>query len=207
MQAGRKSQPDRRTRVRFFDLRAHIQAKASKQFERTFGVWRNKSSRFGRDPGSPDPRVRCEAERAGELSKRGRAVRLVATTAVLVALLAGTFWGDDDSFPFGPFRMYSVANKTSGRITATRLDGVIGDGPRKEIDFGRFGLRRAEVEGRVDWLLRDPDRLELLAEAFENMDPDGPELTKLYLVEEVHQLEGGRPVDSSEETLAVWTRT
>ena len=132
---------------------------------------------------------------------------MVATVAVLVALFAGTFWGNDDSFPFGPFRMYSVANRTSGIITATRLDGVIGGGEREAIDFGRFGLRRAEVEGRVDWLLQDPQRLELLAEAFERMNPDGPHLTKLYLVEEAHQLERGRPVESSRTTLATWTRS
>ncbi len=139
------------------------------------------------------------------LSGRGRSIRLAATGGILIALLAGTFFGNDDSFPFGPFRMYSVANKTSGRITATQLEGVIGDGDRIDLQFANFGLRRAEVEGQLQRFLDDPAQLELLVEAYRNKNPGDPELRELYLVQESHQLEGGRPVETVETTLATWT--
>jgi hypothetical protein len=138
------------------------------------------------------------------LSARGRTLRMIAVGAILAALLTGTFFGNDDSFPFGPFRMYSVANRTSGNITATQLEGLTEGGVRVDIDFARFGLRRAEVEGQLDSFVADPDRLGLLVEAYENRNPDGPELAELYLVQEVHQLERGRPVETTETTLATW---
>ena len=43
------------------------------------------------------------------LSTRGRAVRVAATAVAALLLLLGTVWGQDDDFPFGPFRMYSTA--------------------------------------------------------------------------------------------------
>jgi hypothetical protein len=138
------------------------------------------------------------------LSGRGRAIRLVGTAAILTALLAGTFLGDDDSFPFGPFRMYSVTNRTSGRVEAAHLEGVTVGGRRDEIDFASFGMRRAEIEGQEERFVNDPEQLQLLVEAYENKNHDGPELVELHLVQEVHQLERGRPVESTEKTIASW---
>jgi hypothetical protein len=139
------------------------------------------------------------------LSGLGRSIRMAATGAVLVALLAGTFFGNDDSFPFGPFRMYSVANKTSGLIRATQLEGVTSNGGHLDIGFARFGLRRAEVEGQLERFIGDPAELELLVEAYEKRNPDGPALRGLHLVEEVHRLHRGRPVETTETTLATWS--
>jgi hypothetical protein len=141
------------------------------------------------------------------LSGRGRSIRMVATGGVLVALFAGTFFGNDDSFPFGPFRMYSVANKTSGLIRATELEGVTTAGRHLDIGFARFGLRRAEVEGQLERFIGEPADLELLVEAYETRNPDGPVLSELHLVEEVHRLERGRPVETTETRLATWTRS
>jgi hypothetical protein len=141
------------------------------------------------------------------LSGRGRSIRMAATSGVLVALLAGTFFGNDDSFPFGPFRMFSVANKTSGLIRAPALEGVTTKGRHVDIGFARFGLRRAEIEGQLERFISDPADLALLVEAYETQNPDGPVLSELHLVEEVHRLERGRPVEASETTLAKWTRS
>jgi hypothetical protein len=134
-------------------------------------------------------------------------VRGVVTLAVLCALLLGTFWGNDDSFPFGPFRMYSVANRASGKVTATQLEGVLEGGVREQIDFTDFGLRRAEVEGQIDRFESDPGQLRLLVDAYESRNPEAPQLLELYLVQEVHQLRGGSPESVSQETLASWSRT
>ena len=40
---------------------------------------------------------------------------------VLGLLLAGTVWGDDDAFPFGPFRMYSTRNDPNAPVISTRV--------------------------------------------------------------------------------------
>jgi hypothetical protein len=141
------------------------------------------------------------------VTARGKYVRLAATAAVLIALLAGTFFGDDDAFPFGPFRMYSIANRTSGQVRTIRLEGRVAGGSRHEFDFGRFGMRRAEVEGQVDRLLAKPERMELLVEAYHNANPESPPLMKLYLVEEAHRLHRGRPAEVSQRTMLTWQRT
>jgi hypothetical protein len=129
---------------------------------------------------------------------------MVGVTAVLTALLAGTFFGDDDSFPFGPFRMYSVTNRTSGLVEVAHLEGVTVGDRRREIDFASFGMRGAEIEGQTERFVNDPGQLQLLVEAYETKNPEGPQLVELHLVQEVHQLERGRPVETTEKTLASW---
>jgi hypothetical protein len=142
------------------------------------------------------------------LTRPGRRARVVATVVVLVLLLAGTIWGQDDHFPLGPFRMYSISNRSDGRVTSLQLQGRLGDGPREEIGFADFGLRRAEVQGQVArFYLGEWDRLLAhLAESYRRFHPRGPELRELHLVYEVHSLRGGRPVDYNQRTLASWSR-
>ena len=79
---------------------------------------------------------------------RGRRVRVVATLITGVLLLAGTLWGTDDDFPFGPFRMYSTAPDPNGAARDTRVEGVDADGRTVAITEGNSGIRRAEIEGQ-----------------------------------------------------------
>ena len=58
------------------------------------------------------------------LTTRGRVTRLGATALGLVLLLAGTIWGSDDDFPFGPFRMYSTSSPPNAPAPDTRVEGV-----------------------------------------------------------------------------------
>ena len=69
---------------------------------------------------------------------------LAAVTAVL--LLAGTFWGQDDDFPFGPFRMYSTAPDPTPWRNPGRGGHVSGRVVRFTERNG--GIRRAEIEGQ-----------------------------------------------------------
>ncbi len=57
-----------------------------------------------------------EIQAPGELLPGGRAVRTVATLAVAVLLTAGTVWGNDDEFPFGPFRMFSTSTPAGSAV-------------------------------------------------------------------------------------------
>lgn len=141
------------------------------------------------------------------LTKNGRRIRALAAGAVLVALLAGTFWGDDHHFPVGPFRMYSIANRPDGEIRANELEGVTVAGDRIELGFDSFGMRRAEVEGQVDRFTANPELLRYLVAAYEEIDPDGPNLIELRLVERVHYLRQGRVYRTERNVLAAWSES
>jgi hypothetical protein len=121
-------------------------------------------------------------------------------------LVLGTAVGEDDHFPFGPFRMYSVSNDLDGRVTSLRVRGRLEGGPERVIPFAEFGLRRAELQGQVSRFYRsDWDELLVhLVDAYERFNPRGESLTQLRLLYEVNSLRGGRPVAYSEETLASW---
>ena len=132
-----------------------------------------------------------------------RRVRGFITIAAIAGLLAGTFVGQDDHFPFGPFRMYSTANKLDGRVNTAVLEGVTATGERFEIAFKWLGLRRAEIEGQIPIFEEDPTHLRHVAEAYETFHPEGPELARIELKYEISRLRDGVPVAFEEETLAV----
>jgi hypothetical protein len=124
--------------------------------------------------------------------------------AVAAALLAGTFLGDDDNFPFGPFRMYSVANRLDGTIQALKVEATTVGGREIDVTFDAIGLRRAEVEGQLRFM--SPEQVvPHLAAAFEERNPDGPAIGELRLIRANTRLERGRIAEYSEETLATWT--
>jgi hypothetical protein len=150
----------------------------------------------------------AEQDRPPGMTPAGRRARTLATGIIILLLLAGSIWGQDDHFPLGPFRMYSVSNRLDGRVTSLQLQGRLGGGPRREIEFGQFGLRRAEVQGQVArFYLGDWDSLLAhLARSYDRFHPRGPVLDELHLVYEVDTLEGGRPVAYEQRTLASWER-
>ena len=140
------------------------------------------------------------------LGSRGRIVRLVVTFAVLVALVVGTFWGDDDHFPVGPFRMYSVSNKVDGEIATVSFLATTETGDTVEVRPERFGLRPAEIEGHLPHLVENPQSLAGLVDAYERLNEDADDIDVLRLIQEVHVLEDGRPVDTERRVLASWGR-
>ena len=131
---------------------------------------------------------------------------MAATIILLVVVVAGTFWGSDDHFPFGPFRMYSVANKTDGAIRVPALEATTTSGLRMEMDFEETGLRRAEVEGQIDRLLGDPSLLRHLATSYERLHEDADPLMELRLLEEINYLRDGEPYRTERRVLATWRR-
>ena len=90
------------------------------------------------------------------LSPAGRRGRLAAVVVVLALVLTGTVWGDDDAFPFGPFRMYSTRNDPNAPVISTRVVGLTAAGEEVRLSGGQVGLRRAEFEGQIDRLRRSP---------------------------------------------------
>jgi hypothetical protein len=121
-------------------------------------------------------------------------------------LVAGTFWGDDDHFPFGPFRMYSTTNKPSGRITAIAFRGTLETGEVISIRSGSFGLRPAEVDGQIVRFRSHPEDLAHLVESYERFNPEAPRLNRFEIVYGIHDLENGHDVGFSETVIAAWER-
>jgi hypothetical protein len=133
---------------------------------------------------------------------------MLATAAVLVMLVAGTFWGQDDHFPFGPFRMYSIRNELDGQIRGAVMEVVDAEGRAAavEIRSDEVGLRRAEIEGQMNRFERDPRLLRHVVHAYEELHPS-ERVTVLRLYYETTRLANGRPVGPATRTLvAEWRR-
>lgn len=147
------------------------------------------------------------AAAATELTGGARRARLAVAAVVCGLLLAGTAWGQDDHFPFGPFRMYATRQRLDGTTSWYQLEATTVEGQRIFLPGSAYGLRRAELEGQIPRIVDDPSLLGQLAVAYGRRRPDGPELVELRLVKSSQQLEDGSPVGEPEHrVVATWTR-
>lgn len=120
-----------------------------------------------------------------------RRARLAASAVVITLLLAGSAWGQDDAFPFGPFRMYATKQRLDGATSWYATVGVTTDGTRVDIPIEQLGLRRAELEGQMDRLRADPALIELLVDTYERREPSAPRLVELRIVKHLQPVRGG----------------
>ncbi len=144
--------------------------------------------------------------RTAELTTAARRRRTVGFVVGLGRLGAGTAVGQDDHFPFGPFRMYSTADDPDGRVLSTYLQAVDADGqvvPR--VGEAHIGMRRAEYEGQLSRVVEQPEVLAELAEVFAVRHPDRPEWVELSVVRTAYELVDGVPQGETAEVLATWT--
>jgi hypothetical protein len=137
------------------------------------------------------------------LTPAGRRRRLSAVLIILALLLAGTVWGDDDAFPFGPFRMYSTRNDPNAPVISTRAVGVTATGEEVKLSGGQVGLRRAEFEGQIQRLRERPELLGLLADAYADDNPEAPDLVAVQMVHRKFALTDGRPTGGYTDTVVV----
>lgn len=161
----------------------------------------------GGDPAAPEgPAHAPEPAGAGDrLSRTGRWVRVVVTVAGCGLLLAGTLWGQDDHFPFGPFRMFAHSAKRDGVVNSARLEAVNAEGERFRLSDTSTGLRRAEIEGQMGRFRADGRRLEAVADAYADRHPDAPPLVLVEILQRRYQLEDGEPSgEVSEGQVAAW---
>jgi hypothetical protein len=144
------------------------------------------------------------------LTAAGRTGRLLATLVVGVLLLAGTIWGVDDDFPFGPFRMYSTAPGPDEPAPDTRVEGVEGGGGATggrvvPLTERNTGIRRAEIEGQLAAYQADPSRLRQVADAYASHNPDAPALVEVRIVIRREGVKDSRPTGThTDETVARW---
>ncbi|GIH06354.1 hypothetical protein Rhe02_44210 [Rhizocola hellebori] len=139
------------------------------------------------------------------ISARGRAVRLAATLIAGVLLLAGTLWGSDDHFPFGPFLMYAGVNPPNEPAPDPRIEGTTLDGVVIQLGEKQTGLRRAEVEGQQESFVKEPSRLQEVVDAYNRRNPQGPTLSEIRYVMREHEIKTSRPTGKwHDEILATW---
>jgi len=140
------------------------------------------------------------------LSRRGRAVRVVVTAIAGVLLLAGTLWGVDDDFPFGPFRMYSTAPGPDEDAPDTRVEGIDASGRVVVLSEANSGLRRAEIEGQQQAYVENPARLRQVALAYADRSPAAPALRTVRIVIHWVEIDHSRVTGRShEQIIATWT--
>jgi hypothetical protein len=140
------------------------------------------------------------------LSVNGRRVRVAITAIIAALLLYGTIAGQDDMFPFGPFRMYATADKLDAPVPDTRWEGVQADGTVVQLNQGTTGVRRAEIEGQLGRIEADPSLLHAIDEAYMRRNPHAPELVQLRIVIRWHALHGGKPTGAyTDQTVATWS--
>jgi hypothetical protein len=139
------------------------------------------------------------------LTSRGRTVRLLATALGLALVLAGTAWGQDDHFPFGPFRMYSTAPGADQDAPDTRVEGVDTAGAVVMLTERNSGIRRAEIEGQQGRYAADPALLGQVADAYAARNPGAAALVEVRIVIRWYGVNDSRPTGThTDETVVRW---
>jgi hypothetical protein len=136
----------------------------------------------------------------------GLRARVACTLAGAVLLLAGTFWGLDDDFPFGPFRMYSTSPAPDQDARDTRVEGIDTTGRTVALTETNTGLRRAEIEGQQQAYVEQPARLSQVAAAYARHTPGAAPLREVRIVIRWYEVKHSRPTGNSrDEVIADWT--
>jgi len=122
-------------------------------------------------------------------------------------LLTGTLVGQDDHFPFGPFRMYATRDAPDGMVRSLRVEAVDATGRVLVVPDSATGLRRAEIEGQGSRLVADPDLLGEVSRAHDRLHPAQPAYEVVRVVATDTVLHDSRPSEvRSEQVLATWSR-
>lgn len=124
------------------------------------------------------------------MSRRGAVARLAAVLVGLTLVIAGTVNGQDDDFPFGPFRMYSTRDNPNGAVRELRVQLLLTTGAVQDVTNASGAPRRAELEGRVGDLAAHPDEVAKLVPFY--VDHASGPVRELRLVWLVHPLHHGR---------------
>ncbi|HEU4423109.1 MAG TPA: hypothetical protein VFR67_11305 [Pilimelia sp.] len=139
------------------------------------------------------------------LTAPGRATRVLVTLIGGLLLLAGTVWGSDDHFPFGPFRMYAGVNPPDEPAPDTLVEAVDSTGAVVALTERNTGIRRAEIEGQQERYSADPELLREIADAYAERNPGASELVEVRIVIRYWGIKDSRPTGGyTDETLVRW---
>lgn len=141
------------------------------------------------------------------LGTRARLWRSLTAAAVIGTLLSTSAYGADDDFPFGPMTQFAFSvNNDGGEIHSHWLeaDTAAGAHVRLSMDAVGPGMKRAEIEGQMDRLVRDPSLLQGIAGGQRRLHPSEPRLTRIYIVKQVQTLKHGKVVSATRTNRVVW---
>jgi hypothetical protein len=149
------------------------------------------------------------------VSPAGRGWRLLLCLVLTSLFLAGTVVGQDDWWPFGPWRMFANATPPSGSVISLRVEVQV-DGDRADpagpgwqiapLTPSAVGLNRAEVEGRIPQMTAHPAMLGTLAASHARLRPKAPPWRAVRVVRNEVLLTDGVPNGATRDTvLAQWT--
>ncbi len=131
------------------------------------------------------------------LGRRGVIVRLTAVAICAVIVLAGTVNGDDDDFPFGPFRMYSTRDDPNGAVRELRVQVLTQSGQMLDVTNMAGAPRRAELEGRLGDLVAHRSELaELVPLYTAHLHGSARTLRLVWLVHPLHHGRSAKPTIS-----------
>ena len=143
------------------------------------------------------------------LGLTGRTWRAVALLAFAVLFCAGSLVGDDDWWPFGPWRMFSTSQAATGSVWSTEIEVQTADARGQWVPAPltpeNVGLNRAEIEGRIPQIQADPSRLGTLARSHAALRPSSAQWTALRVVRRLIVVVDRKPTgEVRTEVLAHW---
>ena len=122
----------------------------------------------------------------GRLGATAKAWRVAVVLGLTVLFCAGSLVGQDDWWPFSPWRMFSTSQASTGSVISTGIEVQTAADPGHWVPAPltpeNTGLNRAEIEGRIPQISADPERLGTLARSHAELRPDAPQWTALRVV-------------------------
>lgn len=135
------------------------------------------------------------------------AVRVAALLAVCGLAGYGTVRGNDDQWPFAPMSQFAFRVGPDDSIRSTYLLAWQADGQQVRVPLSTtgVGIGRAEIEGQLPDIERDPSLLGSVAVAARRLHPEWPAYVRLELRQQVTPLHRGRLGRPHDVVLATWT--
>ncbi len=138
-----------------------------------------------------------------------KAWRVAVVLLAAVVFLGGTFVGDDDWWPFSPWRMFSTSTDPNGAVRSTFIEVRTAAAPATWVEApispDSVGLNRAEIEGNLDRIAKDPAMLKTLADSHTALRPDDPSWVGIRVVVRNYLLRDGGPTGQHRDDLvAEW---
>ncbi len=142
------------------------------------------------------------------LGAGSRAWRVVVLAALTAVFVAGSVVGQDDWWPFSPWRMFSTSQAPTGAVVAMAIEVRTGTDPTwvvAPLTPESVGLNRAEVEGRSGRIAADPSLLATLAASHARLRPSAPAWTAVRLMRRETVVVDRRPTGEMRTTeVARW---
>lgn len=141
------------------------------------------------------------------LGRAGRTSRLFVSAVWILLLVLGTIVGQDDDFPFGPFRMYATSNNATGVVTVLTLEVRTANGPWTRVTPAptTVGMNVAEFEGQQPRFEENPDLLAAVASSYLRLHPGAEPWNAMRLIRRATLIVDRVPTgEETEEVLAQW---